>query len=257
MTVLCDLDGVIYRGGSALPGVPEALDRLDDGGVDVFFITNNSTRSPEAGADKISRLTGRSVDPWTVLSSSLAAVAMLGESDGPVLVVGEEGVSDAVARAGLEETRDPAAAASVLVGLARHIDYELLHAAMTAIRNGARYVATNDDTTFPTEDGLAPGAGSIVAAITAASGVEPVVAGKPHQSMRDLIRSRGVGEAWVIGDRLDTDIAIATTEEDWASILVLTGVTTESDITGDIVPDHVVADFPAATDLVLSALRPS
>ena len=256
MTVLCDLDGVIYRGRSVLAGVPEALRRLGDAGVDVFYITNNSTRTPEEGAEKIRSLTGLETSAEQVLSSSLAAVSILGPDDGPVLVVGEGGVSDAVERAGLTETEDPDDARSVLVGLARHIDYDLLGRAMGAIRSGARFIATNNDATFPTEDGFMPGAGAIVAAIAAATSREPIVAGKPHGPMRDLIRSRGVGEAWVIGDRADTDIAIARDEPDWTSILVLTGVAGDDDA-GEYEADHVVADFPEAVDLVLSGSRKS
>lgn len=256
MTVLCDLDGVIYRGGSVLSGVPEALRRIDSSGVDLFYITNNSTRTPEGGAAKISRLTGLDVDPEQVLTSSLAAVGLLGADDGPVLVVGEEGVHDAVARAGLDVTEEPSEAGTVLVGLARHLSYQLLSMAMNAVRSGARYIATNDDSTFPTQDGLAPGCGAIVAAITAASGQSPVVAGKPNPPMRELIRSRGVGAAWVIGDRLDTDVAIADGEDDWRSVLVLTGVTTTNDVVGGEA-DFVVDDFPAAVDLVLSDGEPS
>lgn len=252
MTVLCDLDGVIYRGQMVLPGVPEALARLEEAGHRVFYITNNSSRSPAQGAAKIAALTGRTVHEDQVLGSSLAAVALLGPDDGPVFVVGEDGVSDAVRRAGLEETTDPAAAGSVLVGLTRSLSYDLIGAAMNAIRSGARFIATNDDATFPTENGLMPGAGSIVAALRAATGQEPEIAGKPHRPMRDLIRSRGVEEAWVIGDRLDTDIALAAEEPDWRSILVLTGVTSE-DRGASSPADHVVADFPAAVDLVLAA----
>lgn len=255
-TVLCDLDGVIYRGGSVLPGVPEALSRLRDFGVGIFYMTNNSTRTPAEGAEKIRVLTGIETDESQVLSSSLAAVGVLGPDDGPVLVVGESGVSDAVARAGLEETDDPDLARSVLVGLARHIDYDLLGRAMAAIRSGARFIATNDDATFPTEDGFMPGAGAIVAAIAASTSREPIVAGKPHPPMRELIRSRGVGAAWVIGDRPDTDIAIARDEPDWVSILVLTGVAGSEDREA-YEADHVVADFPAAVDLVLSSIRKS
>ena len=256
MTVLCDLDGVIYRGQMVLPGVPEALARLEDADHRVFYITNNSTRSPAQGAAKIAKLTGRAVREDQVLGSSLAAVALLGPDDGPVLVVGEDGVSDAVRRAGLDETSDPAAARSVLVGLTRSLTYDLIGAAMNAIRSGARFIATNDDATFPTEKGLMPGAGSIVAALRAATGQEPEIAGKPHRPMRDLIRSRGVEEAWVIGDRLDTDVALAADEPDWRSILVLTGVTSED--RGFSSPaDYVVADFPAAVDLVLANDQPS
>ncbi|HEX6286039.1 MAG TPA: HAD-IIA family hydrolase [Acidimicrobiia bacterium] len=256
MTVLCDLDGVIYRGRSVLPGVPDALTRLRDADIDIFYITNNSTRTPAAGAEKVRALTGIDVDESQILTSSLAAVSVLEPEDGPVLVVGEAGVSDAVARAGLEETEDPGLARAVLVGLARHIDYDLLGRAMGAILSGARFIATNDDATFPTENGFMPGAGAIVAAIAASTSTEPIVAGKPHPPMRQLIRSRGVGAAWVIGDRPDTDIAIAREEPDWRSILVLTGVAGDEDV-GVSGADHVVADFPTAVDLVLSAPRKS
>jgi HAD superfamily hydrolase (TIGR01450 family) len=256
LTVLCDLDGVIYRGRSVLHGVPDALARLVDAGVQIFYMTNNSTRTPEEGAQKIYAMTGIETSEDQVLSSSLAAVGVLGHGDGPVLVVGEAGVSDAVARAGLEETDDPEQARSVLVGLARHIDYDLLGRAITAITGGARFIATNDDATFPTETGFMPGAGAIVAAIARATSTEPVVAGKPHRPMRDLIRSRGVGAAWVIGDRPDTDIAIALEEPDWQSILVMTGVADDEDFAGSGA-DHIAADFPAAVDLVLSAVQES
>ncbi|HEY6634624.1 MAG TPA: HAD-IIA family hydrolase [Acidimicrobiia bacterium] len=256
MTVLCDLDGVIYRGQQPLPGVPEALRRLQDAAVEIFFITNNSTRSPEDGAGKISRVTGVEVDPGQVLTSSLSAAAMLRPADSPVLVVGEDGVFDAVARAGLETTADPGAARSVLVGLARDFTYDQLADASAAIRGGARFIATNTDSTFPTEDGVVPGAGAMVAAIAAAAQTDPVVAGKPHPPMRELIRSRGVGAAWIVGDRADTDVALAIDEPDWRSILVLTGITDAKD-SAEIGADHVVADFPAAVDLVLSAPQSS
>lgn len=239
-----------------LPGVSDALQRLNDAN-DVLFITNNSTRTPEEGAAKISDLTGVDIDPDQMLTSSLAAAGLLTPSDGPVLVVGESGVSDAVSRAGLSETHDPVSANAVLVGLTRQFDYELLHSAMTAVRAGARFIATNNDATFPTENGLAPGAGAIVAAIGAATGSEPEVAGKPHEAMVELIRSRGVdAPCWVIGDRVDTDIAIARGKPGWRSILVLTGVTT-AEAVRDSGANHVVSDFPEAVDLVLSAVDPS
>lgn len=256
MNVLCDLDGVIYRGTRVIDGAPDALGRLRDAGIGVFFITNNSTRSPEQGAEKISRLTGLDVDPEQVLGSSLAAVSMLGPDDGPVLAVGEDGVRDAIRRAGLQMASDPKEARAVLVGLTRDLSYELVADAMSAIRAGARFIATNNDATFPTEDDLLPGAGAIVAAIAAATDQEPEIAGKPHPAMRQLIRSRGVGAAWVVGDRADTDIALARGEPDWTSILVLTGVTHPSEAAA-AGADRVVDDFPAAVDLVLSESQQS
>lgn len=250
MKVLCDLDGVVYRGGEVLPGSTEALRRLISSGVGILYITNNSTRSPEMTAQKITDVAGVPAEADQVVSSSLAATTLLGEGDGPVYVVGEEGVRDAVARAGLNTTETPTDARTVLVGLTRSITYEMLAAATTALGSGARFVATNNDPTFPTETGLAPGAGAIVAALSAASGRSPEVAGKPHPPMRETIRAKGVEDAFVIGDRLDTDIALAREEADWRSILVLTGVTTRAEA-GRNEADYVVNDLAAAVDLVL------
>jgi HAD superfamily hydrolase (TIGR01450 family) len=256
LTVLCDLDGVVYRGGRVLHGAGEALARLAEAGVRTIFITNNSTRTPENAAAKISSLAGVAVAPDDVVTSSLATVGLLGPADGPVYIVGEDGVSDAVARAGLSVTEKGDEARSVVVGLTRSLSYEMLGEAMKALMAGARFIATNNDHTFPTETGVMPGAGAIVAALEAASGRTPVVAGKPHAPMREFVRSMGVTRAWVIGDRLDTDIALASDEEDWSSILVLTGVTTRSEVAVGGA-DHVVKDLPAAVDLVLAARQQS
>lgn len=256
MTVLCDLDGVIYRGRRALPGVKPALVRLRDHGVATLFITNNSTRTPHATAEKISELTGVPVAAEQILTSSLAAMELLDATSDPVLVVGEDGVRSAVEEAGFTVTDDPLAANAVVVGLTRSLTYELVTAAMQAIMNGARFIATNDDTTFPTEDGLAPGSGAIVAAIAAASGAQPEVAGKPNKAMKDLIRSRVNGDAWIVGDRLNTDIALAKGEPGWRSILVLTGVSDGEEANLEAA-DFVVDDFPAAVDLVLGLLQQS
>lgn len=250
MNVLCDLDGVIYRGGSVLPGVPDALERLLESASNVFFITNNSTRTAAATAEKIADLTGVEVGADQVLTSAQAAMTMIGPEDGPVLVVGEDGLREAVAAEGIGLTDDPTQAGAVVVGLTRSLTYDLITRAMQAILNGARFIATNDDTSFPTEDGLAPGCGAIVAAIAASSETEPEVAGKPNRPMRDLIKSKLDGPAWIIGDRADTDIALAVGEPDWRSILVLTGIA-GGEPASDSGADHVVADFPAAVDLVL------
>lgn len=255
-TVLCDLDGVVYRGSKPIPGVGEALERLLGSVESVQFITNNSTRTPDDAADKITRLTGVHVRGEQVITSGQAAMALLDESDGPVFVVGEQGLRDAVEAVGLGLTEDPESARSVVVGLTRSLTYDILHDAMRAVRSGARFVATNTDPTFPTEEGLAPGCGAIVAAIAAASGAQPEVAGKPHAAMRDLIKSRVNGRVWVIGDRLDTDIALAASEPGWRSVLVLTGITDRNAADGSAA-DHVVDDFPAAVDLVLESIKPS
>lgn len=248
--VICDLDGVIYRGKEAVGDSPSGLERLRDANKRVVFVTNNSTRSPEESAAKILHVTGHPANPDDICTSALAAASTLRKEDGPVLIVGEEGVRLAVAEAGLDETDDPEEAASVVVGLARDFDYDDIARAATAVRLGARFIATNADPTFPTADGILPGSGAIVAAIAAVAGVEPEVAGKPHEPMRALINGLGIDEAWVVGDRVDTDIALATGVPSWRSILVLSGVTGESDDHGDA--DYVVPDFSRAVDLVLA-----
>lgn len=246
-TVLCDLDGVVYRGDTLVDGSDAALRRLIEEGIDVWFVTNNSTRHPKQVVEKLNELTGLEFAPHRVFTSPQAGVKLLEPGDGPCLVVGGEGIRAALEEGGFEITTDPATARSVMVGLDRGIDYQRIADAADAVRRGARFIASNDDPTYPTSDGLLPGAGAIVSAIATAAGRLPAVAGKPNLPMRRLIRSRGVGDAWVIGDRVDTDIAMAVEEDGWRSILVLTGVTTE----GSPAADLVAADLGEAVDLIL------
>jgi 4-nitrophenyl phosphatase len=173
---------------------------------------------------------------------------MLGEDRGPVMVLGSEGILSALDEVGVPVTDDPRQATALLVGLDWDLSYDRLTRAADAVRMGARFIATNTDPTYPVADGLLPGGGACVAAVAVTTGVAPEVAGKPNPPMRALLRARGIGEAWVIGDRVDTDIAMAVAEEDWHSILVLTGVTTPEQAA---LADHTVADLAAAVDLVL------
>ena len=248
--VICDLDGVLYRGDLAVPGAPEALRRLTENQARITYVTNNSTRTPAQAATKIEVVTGVSTDPSQVVTSSQAAASLLTLEDQPTMAVGEKGVVDALAQFGVEMTEDPEKAGSVVVGLDRNVTYDTIARASAAVRSGARFLATNTDPTLPTATGFLPGAGALVAAIATAAGRDPEVAGKPHQAIRDLVRSRGIKEAWVVGDRMDTDIALATAEPEWCSILVLTGASTiDHDVSA---ADHVVPDFESAVDLVLS-----
>ncbi len=249
-TVICDLDGVVYRGSEALPGAADALERLVASGFRVVFVTNNSSRTETQVADKLKKVVGYRPGIDDIVTSARAALALVPEG-ASCLVVGGEGILEAIESAGLSVTEDPDEADCVIVGLDREFDYQRMDVASRAIRSGAVFVATNVDPTFPAEDSIMPGAGAIVAALEAASGVKPLVAGKPEKPIRDLIRSRGVGDAWVIGDRIDTDIAMARAEDGWASVLVLTGVTPSGGDTGGA--DHVAADLAAAVDLVIAS----
>jgi HAD superfamily hydrolase (TIGR01450 family) len=250
MNVICDIDGVVYRGDQLLPGSDAALRRLVDEGVGLFFATNNSTRSPAYISEKIARVTGVDVPPDSIVTSSQAAVRMLGDDSGPVMVLGSDGIHAALADAGIGETTDPAESIALLVGLDWELSYDRLTRAADAVRLGARFIATNTDPTFPVANGLLPGGGACVAAVQVTTGVEPEIAGKPHPPMRELLRAQGIGAAWVIGDRVDTDVALAEAEPDWTSILVMTGVTDPG--SSARTADHTVPDLASAVDMVLS-----
>lgn len=223
--ILCDLDGVVYLGDHPVPGAGEALGAIREAGVSVAFVTNNSSRPPEAVAERIATLTGFPASPDMVLTSAMAAGLVLRGTTDPAFVLGGEGIRRALAEVGIASTDRGDEAGAVVVGLDRELSYDRLRDAVVAVRRGARFVATNHDPTYPTASGLWPGAGSIVAAVERAAETEPEIAGKPFAPMRSLIRERiGSDRIWVIGDRIDTDLAMAA-EEGWTGVLVLSGVT--------------------------------
>lgn len=248
--VVLDLDGVVYRGRAAIPGAGQALEKLVAAGHPLLFVTNNSARPPEAVAEKLLSVLGFAAEPGQIITSALVAATLIEE--GPVLIMGEEGVESAVRGAGFEVTTDPDRARTVVVGLDRRLSYEGAARTADAIRAGARLIVTNRDPTFPVEDGLMPGAGACAALVETAAGVTGVTAGKPTEAMRRVVEARiPDGPIWMVGDRPDTDIALAAGPR-WRSILVLTGVTADPS-TADPVPDHVAADVSAAADLILAA----
>jgi 4-nitrophenyl phosphatase len=173
------------------------------------------------------------------------AVATLVEPGERVLLCAGAGVEAELVARGCEVVREGPADAAV-VGLFREFDYDALRHASSAIRAGARFIGTNEDPTFPTPEGLLPGSGALVAAVAVASGVEPTIAGKPHPPMAALVRSRLGPGGVVVGDRADTDGALAAALG-YRFALVLTGSSTE---TGDHVPapDLVAADLAAVVD---------
>lgn len=248
--VICDLDGVVYRGDVPVPGSAEALQALVERDIRVVFATNNSSRTPGQVVEKIRLVTGLVVEPTDVVTSAQAAARLIPDAIDRCLVVGGPGLKAAVSELGYAVVGIGGSPECVLVGIDRDVTYADIAAAASVIRGGARFIASNIDPTFPVADGLLPGAGAIVAAISVASGTAPLVAGKPESPMRDLIKERGVDSAWVIGDRIDTDIEMAAREPNWRSVLVLTGVT---DKAGDLeTADDVAADLTAAVGLVLS-----
>ncbi|MFD4367406.1 HAD-IIA family hydrolase [Rhodococcus sp. NPDC058521] len=228
--LLLDLDGTLYQGAQAIPGAVEALARGDQR---LYYVTNNASRSPESVSTHLTEL-GFDSDPSRVVTSSQSAARLLSETvdrGSAVLVVGTDALCDEIAHVGLRPVRrfedDPVA---VVQGHSVATGWEMLAEATLAIRGGARWVATNVDTTLPTERGLTLGNGSMVAAVATASGREPLVAGKPAEPiMQDALTRSGAQRPLVVGDRLDTDIEGANAVG-IDSLLVLSGVSTVAEV---------------------------
>ncbi|WP_061006960.1 HAD-IIA family hydrolase [Mycolicibacterium mucogenicum] len=228
--LLLDLDGTVYRGSSPTPGAIETLGAVS---CRKLYLTNNAARSAAEVAGHLQTL-GLSVDSGDVVTSACsaarAAAARL-PAGARVLVVGTDSLAAEIARAGLHPVRHcDDMPVMVMQGHSPDTCWSNLAEAALAIRNGATWIATNADVTFPSERGLVPGNGSMVAALRAATGAEPEVIGKPAVAMlRDALALGAFAAPLVIGDRLDTDIACAQ-NAGLPSLAVLTGVTTPRDL---------------------------
>ncbi|MEP7114742.1 MAG: HAD-IIA family hydrolase [Ilumatobacteraceae bacterium] len=212
--MLCDLDGVVWLAHQPIPGSVEAIAQLRSAGHRVLFVTNNSAARVEVQEASLAAIGIPAVGD--VLTSANAA-ALLIQPGERVMVCGGEGVVQAVVGRGAAVADDSEGERvdAVVVGFHRTFDYEAMLRANRAIRNGARLIGTNDDATYPTPDGPIPGGGAILASIVTASGVVPIVAGKPHEPMATLVRAT-IGEAAatnavMVGDRPETDGLMART----------------------------------------------
>lgn len=224
---LVDLDGVAYRGPEAIPHAADSLAGARAAGMGIVFVTNNASREPGTVADHLVQL-GIHATPDEVLTSAQAAAALLVSElppGAPVLVVGGAGLVTAVREAGLRiVTSADDEPAAVVQGFAPEVSWRELAEAAYAVRRGARHVATNLDLTLPNERGLAPGNGSLVAAVVNATGITPRSAGKPEPSMYQLAATRrGAERPLVVGDRLDTDLGGARAAG-YPGLHVFTGV---------------------------------
>ena len=212
--LILDMDGVLWRGNEPVGDLPTIFNAIVASGLKVTLATNNSTRTAEQHLVKI---TGFGVDLSVkqVLSSAMATAAKLKEDfpeGGDLYVVGHEGITKAAEEEGFrvfQEDEIPENPVAVVSGIDWEITYKKIANAAMLIRNGAPFYGTNPDKTYPTPTGFMPGAGTILAAIETASGVAPIVAGKPKPYLFRLAMQRmGVSpdETLVVGDRLETDI---------------------------------------------------
>lgn len=244
--LLVDLDGVVYHGDTVLPAAPPFFRFLRQHGIPFLLTTNNSTLGPHQYVEKLARMDIEVAD-HEVLASADATASYLRQqapAGTRVYVIGEEGLKSSIEAAGLVLADSDVK--YVVVGLDRDLTYRKLTLAVRLIRAGAEFVGPNPDTTLPTDYGVIPGAGSFQAAITAATGVKPLIIGKPEPTML-LIGCARLGttpdQTAIIGDRLDTDI-VGGYRAGLQTLLVLTGVSTQAEADrAEVKPDHIFADL--------------
>lgn len=256
-----DMDGVLYRGRSPLPGVADLFNALTLRGVPFLLATNNSMATPASYVLRMAEMGVEVAESQIQTSATATRDYLLGEVDSTarILIVGMPALAEQIFTGTSFETvtDDPGEHIdAVVVGLDLEFTYAKLQRASDAIRDGAKYVATNADGTLPHETGMQPGAGSIVAAISAASGKSPIVVGKPETLMMlKGIEQLGVRpeEAVMVGDRLDTDI-LSGHRAGLKTALVLTGVSQRPDLAhAEVLPDYVFADLPALTQALIGS----
>lgn len=246
---LIDLDGTLYHGRHRIEGADKLIRTLNEQGMPYLFVTNNSSRTPQGVADHLNGM-GIPADASQVCTSAVAAAEYVAkETPGAkVACIGEEGLLQAIEAAGLKRTDD--APEYVIQGIDREFSYQKLTNALRWINGGSKFVMTNPDLQLPSDDGLTPGAGTIGAAIEAATGVYPTVIGKPSSIIMKSAISRlnlKSDEVAVIGDNMRTDIA-AGAAAGCETLLVLTGITTRDNMDSHIQvtkvrPDHVFEDL--------------
>ena len=246
---LLDLDGVVYRGKNPVEHAAGSIRAAERAGMTIEYTTNNSSRFQSVVAGQL-RGFDLDVEPWQVITSSVVAARMVAKAvpaGSTVLVIGAEHLREEVTRAGLVVTDDPQAGpAAVIQGWYPEMTWQMMANAAFAVEAGAAYFVTNRDLTIPRELGIAPGCGSMVRAVIAATGVEPVAsAGKPESYMYDEARELNATgaqalvpkeESIAIGDRLDTDIE-AGNRGGYDSLAVLTGVTNPTELM--LAPAHL------------------
>ena len=260
--VLLDMDGVLYVGNAPLPGVQDFLDYLERTGRAYLCVTNNASRTPAGFVEKLATM-NVTVAPEHIFSSAQATAMWLreqvdatGGAKGPVIMLGMDGLRTALLEAGFELTDDPFAAAYAVAGAAFNLTFDQLADVTLAIRNGAQFVGTNPDTSFPSERGQIPGTGSILKLLEAASGVTPSIVGKPNAAMFEIALHRlGVSPhaTLMVGDRYETDIAGAI-PLGLQTVGVLTGISTAAEFAAASPPPAaVVDDLPALHGLFLGS----
>ena len=241
---LIDLDGTIYRGSEPIPAGRRFVEQLQARQIPFLFLTNNTTKTPETVANRLANEFSIHVGPETVYTATLATIDYLNDANKgkKVYVIGEPGLIEPILAAGYvweEETPD-----YVVVGLDTDVTYEKFVVATLAIQKGATFIGTNPDKNIPTERGLLPGAGSVIAMIEASTQQKAIDIGKPEAIiMEKAVETLGMEKANVlmVGDNYTTDI-LAGINNGIDTLLVLSGFTQKADVPTLPVPPTYLVD---------------
>ena len=230
--LILDMDGVLWKSNTSIGDLPAIFKRIEALGLKYVFATNNGTKTPAQYTEKLAAF-GLKIEPWQVVTSSLAIAYMLDQkfpAGTKIFMIGEDGVYQALREKGFRvlDVESASGAQVVVMGIDRAITFDKMREATLLVRRGIPFYATNPDKTFPTPRGEIPGAGAWISVVTTATDVEPIYAGKPYPYMMELsleILGTTKDETLVVGDRLETDIA-AGQAVGCLTALVLSGVST-------------------------------
>jgi 4-nitrophenyl phosphatase len=254
--LIIDMDGVLWEGDRPMPGLVEFFETLRTRDIRFVLATNNASNTPEQYVAKLARM-GVGVDREQVIGSGLAAALYLKQhapAGSKVFPIGEDGVCRALLENGfrLAELYEKDAD-YVVCGLDRTLSWDKLATATLNLRAGAKFIGTNPDTSLPTEHGLTHGNGAVLAALQAATGIEPIIIGKPEPIMYQLAMERlqvPPEQTVALGDRLDTDI-LGAVRAGIRSILVLSGISTREHLADiDYAPTWVMEDIREVIEAV-------
>jgi len=249
--LVIDMDGVLWRGEEALPGLTAFFAFLRQRGIAFRLATNNPTLTPEQYVGKLRHL-GVEVDSGEILTSGMVTAGYVASRSpgASVFLIGSDGLREVLLRYGLCVTASDYAE-YVVVGLDRQLTYDRLVQASLLIRDGAGFIGCNPDRTLPSERGLIPGNGATLAYLEASTDVAPVVIGKPKTAIFEAaLEMMGVkpGVAATLGDRLETDI-LGGQRAGLRNILVLSGVTDQALLEkSEVQPDWVFDGIQSLTE---------
>lgn len=252
--ILLDGDGVLWKSNDPMPGINPFFNFLEERGIKWALVTNNNIRTTQNYIEKFAGFGVKATKETIFTSSSVTADYLLGKfgAEARLHVIGMEGLIRSLTEAGFRftqgEEQPQDSVAAVVAGMDREINLTKIKIAMRLIHNGADFIATNTDASFPTPEGLSPGTGMVIGALQFASSVKPYIVGKPYPAIFQAALKAldtEVENTLMVGDRLETDI-LGAKQLGIDTAAVLSGITSECEIElNDTKPDFIYQDISA------------